>query len=101
METTNDDKVLKTKVCQERKITAQILDEYKQNTKNLLTRLVPRTLRNSVITLLHKAHPSINKISHAILVAKDEQRNPTKMLDGCIPCKMTGNNNKPQLRMTG
>ena len=38
METTNEDGLLKTLVCLERKTTAQIPDGYKQHTKNLHSR---------------------------------------------------------------
>ena len=78
METTNDDKLLKPVVCLERKTINQIPEEYKQYTKNLSTKfgvvpyddkiIIPKTLRNTVITLLHKGHPSINKLTHATKV---------------------------------
>ena len=113
METSNNDKLLKTLFCLERKTTVQIPDEYKQNTKNLSTRfrvtfyddkiVVQRSLRNTVITLLHKEHPSINKMSHAAKLFWWPKMNKEiqQKYDECIPCKMTGQNNKPQLRMTG
>ena len=75
METTNDDNLLKTLACLERKTINQIPEEYKQRTKNLSSRfgvmfyddkiIVPKNLRNTVITLLQKGHPCINKMSHA------------------------------------
>ena len=72
-ETTNDPSLLKTPVCLERQQHDKMPDEdflYKQK---LSTRyglvfyedwiLVPKNLRNTVISLLHKGHPAINKMS--------------------------------------
>ena len=112
METTSDDKLLKTLVCLERKTRAQIADNYKQYTKNLSTRfgvmfchdkiIVPKRLRSTGITLLHKRHPSINKISHAAKLFWWPRMNKEvqQKCDDCIPSKMTCKNNKPQLPMT-
>ena len=74
-ETTNDEKLLKTLVCIERITMEQIPEEYKGYTKYLSTRfsvvfyddkiVIPQTLRRTIITLLHKGHPAINKMSAA------------------------------------
>ena len=64
--------------------------------------IVPRNSRNTVITLLHRSHPSINKLSHAakpIWWPKMSNEIQQK-LDDCIPCKMTGKDIKFQLPMT-
>ena len=70
-ETTNDDKLLKTQVCLGRKTVNQIPEEYKQYIKNLSTRfglmffddeiLIPKNLRNTVITRLHKGTHQITR----------------------------------------
>ena len=111
-ETTNDEKLLKTLVCLERRNFEQIPEEYKQYKNNLSTRfgvvfyddkiVIPKPLRQTVIMLLHKGHPAINKMSHAARpfwwpkLTKDIQ---TKCNE-CIPCKMSGKSIKPQLPMT-
>ena len=111
-ETTNDEKLLKTLVCIERKTMEQIPDEYKGYTKHLSTRfdvlyyddktIIPQTLRRTIITLLHKRHPEINKMSAAAKpfwwpkLTKEIQNK----CDECIPCKMTGKSNKPQIPMS-
>ena len=63
-----------TLVCLEGQTTTQVPDEYKEYNKNLSTRfgvifyddkiIVPKNLRNTVITLLLKGHPSINRMTH-------------------------------------
>ena len=109
METTNDDKLLKILVCLKRKTTTQIPDEYKQYTKNPIQGNVLRQQNNSakkfekhVITILHKGHPSINKISRAAKPFWWPRMNKEiqQKCDECIPCKMTGKNIEPQLPMT-
>ena len=75
METTNDDKLLKILVCLETKTITQIPEEYKQYTINLSKRfevmfnddkiITPKNLRTTVITLLHKCHTAINKMTYA------------------------------------
>ena len=74
-ETTNDEKLLKTLVCLERRNFEQVSEEYRQYKINLFTIfgiifyddkfLIPKPLRQTVIMLLHKAHPAINKMNHA------------------------------------
>ena len=66
-ETTNDEKLLKTLVCLERRNYEQIPEEYRQYKNNLSTRfgivfyddkiIIPKPLRQTVIMLLHKGHP--------------------------------------------
>ena len=72
-ETTNDPKLLKTLVCLERQQYDNIPDEYCLYKKKLSTRYglvffedkitVPLNLRTTVISLLHKGHPAINKMT--------------------------------------
>ena len=103
-ETTNDPKLLKTLVCLERQQYDNIPNEYK---KKLSTRyglvffedeiLVPINLRTTVISLLHKGHPAINKMT---LSAKHFwwpklTEAIQRKCDSCIPCKLSGKNIKP------
>ena len=74
-ETTNDQKLLKTLVCLERRNVEEILDKYKDHKKKPSTRfgvvfyddktVVPKLLRQKVIVLLHKGNPAIKKMNHA------------------------------------
>ena len=74
-ETSNDEKLLKTLVCLERRNFEQILEEYRQYKNNLSTRfeivffddkiIIPKQLRQTVIMLLHRGHPAIKKMNHA------------------------------------
>ena len=111
-ETTNDEKLLKTLVCLERRNFEQIPEDYRQNKNNLSTRfgivfyddkiIIPKPLRQSVIMLLHKGHPAINKMNHAARLfwwpklTKDIQ----SKCNECITCKMSSKSIKPQLPMT-
>ena len=111
-ETTNDEKLVKTLVCIERKTMEQIPEEYRGYTKHLSTRfgvvfhddtiIIPQTLRRTIITLLHKGHPAINKMSAAAKpfwwpkLTKETQNK----CDECIPCKMTNKSIKPQISMS-
>ena len=64
--------------------------------------VIPKPLRKTVILLLHKGHPAINKMTHAAKpfwwpkLNKDIQ---TKCNE-CIPCKISGKSIKPQIPMT-
>ena len=111
-ETTNNEKLLKTLVCVERSTLEQIPDDYKQHSKQLSTRfgvvfyddqiIIPKSLRTTIIMLLHKGHAAINKVTTAAKpfwwprMTRDIQQK----CDECIPCKMAGKNIKPQLPMT-
>ena len=111
-ETTNDEKLLKTLVCIERKTLEQMPEEYKEYKNHLSTRfgvvlyddkiIIPQALRRTIITLLHKGHPAINKISAAAKpfwwpkLTKEIQNK----CDECIPCKMAGKSIKPQIPMS-
>ena len=111
-ETTNDKKLLKTLVCLERRTLEQIPDEYKPCHKQPSTRfgmvfyddriIIPKSLRTTIIMLLHKGHAAINKMTKAAKtfcwpqMAREIQQN----CDECIPCKMAAKNIKPQLPMT-
>ena len=103
-ETTNDPKLLKTFVCLERKQYDNIPEEYNQYKRKLSTRyglvffeekiVVPTNLRTTVITLLHKGHRAINKMTMAAKhfwwpkLSEAKQRK----CDSCIPCKLSGKN---------
>ena len=111
-ETTNDEKLLKTLVCLERRTLEQIPDDYKPYHKQLSTRfgvvfyddriIIPKSLRTTIIMLLHKGHAAINKMTTAAKpfwwprITREIQQK----CDECIPCKMAGKNIKPQLPMT-
>ena len=111
-ETTNDEKLLKTLVCLERRTLEQIPDEYKTYYKQLSTRfgvvfyddriIIPKSLRTTIIMLLHKGHAAINKMTTAAKpfwwprMTRDIQQK----CDVCFPCKMAGKNIKPQIPMT-
>ena len=111
-ETTDDEKLLKTLVCLERRTLEQIPREYKAYQRQLSTRfgvvfyddriIIPKSLRTTIIMLLHKGHAAINKMTAAAkpfwwprLIRDIQQK-----CDECIPCKMAGKNIKPQLPMT-
>ena len=111
-ETTDDEKLLKTLVCLERRTLEQIPEEYKAYQRQLSTRfgvvfyddriIIPKSLRTTIIMLLHKGHAAINKMTAAAkpiwwprLIRDIQQK-----CDECIPCKMAGKNIKPQLPMT-
>ena len=98
-ETTDDPKLLKTLVCLERQQYDNIPDEYSLYKKKLSTRyglvffqekiILPIILRTTVISLLHKRHPAINKMT---LSAKHFWwPKLTEAIQGkcdnCIPCK--------------
>ena len=111
-ETSNDPKLLKTLVCLERKQFDSIPEEYNQYKRKLSTRyglvffeekiIVPANLRTTVITLLHKGHPTINKMTMAAKhfwwpkITEAIQRN----CDSCIPCKLSGKNLKRDIPKT-
>ena len=111
-ETTNDPKLLKTLVCLERQQYDNIPDEYNLYKKKLSTRyrlvffedkiIVPINLRTTVISLLHKGHPAINKMT---LSAKHFwwpklTEAIQRKCDSCIPCKLSGKNLKPNIPKT-
>ena len=111
-ETTNDEKLLKTLECIERKTMEQIPEEYKVYPKHLSTRfgvvfyddkiIITQTLRRTIITLLHNGHLANNKMSAAAKpfwwpkLTKEIQNK----CDECIPCKMTVKSIKPQIPMS-
>ena len=63
---------------------------------------MPANLRTTVISLLHKGHPAINKMTIAAKhfwwpkLTEAIQRK----CDSCIPCKLSGKNLKPNLPKT-
>ena len=74
-ETTNDPTLLKTLVCLERQQHELIPEKYQTHKKKLSSRfglvfiedkiIVPKILRTTIISLLHKGHPAINKMTLA------------------------------------
>ena len=108
-EMTDDEKLLKTLICLERITLEQIPEENKLFQKHLSTRLgvvfhdyriiIPRTLRRTVLMLLHKGHAAKNKLTSAAKqfwwprLQKDIQQKCEK----CITCGMAGKNVKAQM----
>ena len=74
-ETTNDPTLLKTLVCLERQQQVKIPYEYQPHKKKLSSWfglvfiedkiIVPKNLRTTIISLLQKGHPAINKMTTA------------------------------------
>ena len=75
-ETTNDKKLLKTPlVCFKRRALEQLPEEYKSYQKQPSTRfgvvfydnriIIPKSLRTTIIMLLHKGHAALNKTTAA------------------------------------
>ena len=89
-----------------------MLEEYLLYKKKLSTRygllsyedkiVVTENLRSTVISLLHKGHPTINKMSMAARhfwwpgITEAMQ----KKSESCVPCKMSGKNIKPNIPST-
>ena len=109
-ETTNDAILLKTLVCLERQQHDLIPEEYLSYRRKVSSRfglvfmedeiVVPKNLRTTVISLLHKRHPAINKMTLAARhfwwprITEAIQ----KKCDSCIPCKLSGKSIKPNIR---
>ena len=110
-ETTNDPSLFKTLVCLERQQHENIPEEYSIYKKKISSRhglafyedeiIVPKNLRTTVISLLHKEH-KINKMSIAARhfcwprITEAIQ----KKCDNCFPCKMAGKTIKPNTPST-
>ena len=61
--------------------------------------IIPKTLRTTIITLLHKGHPAINKMN---LAAKGVwwprlTEQIQKKCEDCVPCRASGKNIKPNI----
>ena len=111
-ETTNDPTLLKTLVSLERQQHELIPEEYQMHKRKLSSRfglvfiedkiIVPKNLRATIISLLHKGHPAINKMSPAARhfwwprMTEAHQ----KKCETCLPCKMSGKNIKPNILST-
>ena len=111
-ETTNDPTLLKTLVCLERQQHELIPEEYQTHRKKLSSRfglvfiedktIVPKNLRATVIRLLHKGHTAINQMT---LTARHfwwprMTEAIQKKCESCLPCKMSGKNNEPNIPST-
>ena len=111
-ETTNDPNLLKTLVCLERQQHEMITDQYQLHRRKLSSRfglvfmedriIVPKNLRTTVISLLHKGHPAIKKMTlaarHFWLPKMSDAIQ--KKCEACIPCKMSGESIKPYIPST-
>ena len=111
-ETTNDPSLLKTLVCLERQQHEMIPDEYQMVRRKLSSRfglvfmedriIVPKNLQTTVISLLHKGHPAINKMTLAARHFWWPKMTEAiqKKCETCIPCKMSGKSIKPNIPST-
>ena len=111
-ETTNDPVLLKTLVCLERQQYDQIPDEYITHKKKLSSRfglvfiedkiIVTKNLRTTIISLLHKGHPAINKMTTAARHFWWPKMTEAiqKKCESCIPCKMSGKSIKSDIPST-
>ena len=111
-ETTNDPNLLKTLVCLERQQHEMIPEEYQMYRRKLSSRfglvsmedriIVPKHLRTTVISLLHKGHPAIKKMTLAAPHFWWPKMTDAiqKKCETCIPCKMSGKSLKPNIPST-
>ena len=104
-ETTNDASLLKTLVCLERQQHELIPEEYLPVRRKLSMEdkiVVPKNLRTTVISLLHKGHPAINKMTLAARHFRWPRITEAiqKKCDSCISCKMSGKSIKPNIPYT-
>ena len=111
-ETTNDKSLLKTLVCLERQQHELTPEEYLSYRRKLSSRfglvfmedkiVVPKNLRTTVINLLHKGHPAINKMTLAARLFWWPRITEAiqKKCDSCIPCKMSGKSITPNIPKT-
>ena len=111
-ETTNDETLVKTLVCLERQQYDQIPAELRIYKKKLSTRygllfyedriVIPNNLKNQIIAMLHKGHPSIVKMTDNadIFWWPKMSEDIQKKCNNCIPCRMTGKNIKPLIPFT-
>ena len=111
-ETTNDPTLLETLVCLERQQHEQIPDEYLPHKKKLSTRfglvfiedkiIVPKNLKTTIISSLHKGHPPINKMTTAArhFWWPKMTEATQKKCESCIPCKLSGKSIKPNIPST-
>ena len=111
-ETTNDPNLLKTLVCLERQQHGMIPDEYQTHRRKLSSRfglvfmadriIVSKNFRTTVISLLHKGHPAINKMTLAArhLWWPKMADAIQKKCGTCILCKMSGKSINPNIPST-
>ena len=111
-ETTNDANLMKTLVCQERQQQELIPEDYQTYRRKLSSKfglvfmedriIFPKNLRTTVISVLHKGHPSINKMTLAARHSWWPRMTEAilKKCESCIPCKMSGKSGKPNIPST-
>ena len=111
-ETTNDPTLLKTLVSLERQQHELIPEEYQMHKRKRSSQfglvyiedkiIVPKNLRATIISLLHKRHPAINKISLAARHFWWPRMTEAiqKKCETCLPCKMFDKNIKPNIPST-
>ena len=111
-ETTNDPSLLKTLVCVERQQHDLIPEEYQSHKKNISSWIglvfiedkiiVPKNLRTTIISVLHKGHLAINEMSLAARHVWWPKMTEAiqKKCETCIPCHVSGKNFKPNILYT-
>ena len=111
-ETTINPTLLKTLVCLEGQQQDQIPDEYQPHKKKSSSRfglvfiqgksIVPKNLQTTIISLLHKGHPDINKMTTAARHFWWPKMTEAiqKKFKSCIPCKMSSKNIRPNIPST-
>ena len=111
-ETTNDPTLLKTLVCLEHQQHEPLPDKYQTHRKKLSNRcdlvfiedknIVPKNLRATVMSLLHKGHPAIKKITLAARHFWWPRMTEAiqKKCKSCLHCKMSGKNIEPNIPST-
>ena len=104
--------LLKTLVCLERQQHDQIPDEHQPHKEKLSGRfglvfiedkiIVPKKLRTTIISLLHKGHPAINKMTAAARHFWWPKMTEAiqKKCESCILCKVSGKNFKLNIPST-
>ena len=106
--TTNNPNLSTTLVCLERQQHQMIPEEYQAHKKKLssLFRLaiienkiiVPKNLRTTRISILHKRHPAINKMTLAAPTfwwPRMIEATQKKCCETCLPCNTSDKNFKP------
>ena len=112
-QTTNDPTLLKILVCLERQQHELIPEDYQTHRKKVIKQvrsslyrgqriIVPKNLRATVISLLQKCHPAINKMTLAARHFWWPRMTEAiqKKCESCLPCKMSGKNIKLNIPST-
>ena len=111
-DSTNDPTLLQTLVRLGRQQHELIRDDYQPHKKKLSSRfalvfiqdkiIVPKNLRTTIFSLLHSGYPAINKRTIAARHSWWPRMTEAiqKKCESCIPCKMSGENIRPNIPIT-